>query len=147
MADRRRNALPSACIALIPQAGNKTHVMDSVCAAGLHAFFMLAEHFPWQLPLLLKIVGKKLPPTERFTAIQQKLVATIVHNAGIYNAILVGGFLWAAYKGEGAADVAFVLFAGAAVAGLFGTATLKSPVTAIQAVVGIAGAWMYRAAA
>jgi hypothetical protein len=34
------------------------------------------------------------------------------------------------------------MLAGAAVAGIFGTATLKSPVTAVQAVLGIAGLFL-----
>jgi uncharacterized membrane protein len=36
----------------------------------------------------------------KWTELQQPLVATIVHNAGIYNAILAGGLLWAAFAGE-----------------------------------------------
>jgi uncharacterized membrane protein len=70
---------------------------------------------------------------------QQKLVANIVHNAGIYNAIIAGGLFWSAFRGESATDVAHVLLIGAAVAGVFGTATLKSPLTAIQALAGIIG--------
>jgi uncharacterized membrane protein len=57
-------------------------------------------------------------------------VATIVHNAGIYNAILAGGLLYAAYAGDPAGDVARVLLAGAVVAGMFGTLTLRSWLTA-----------------
>ena len=75
-------------------------------AALLHLIFRSAELFPWRLPFLLKAVGKKLPllpesmrtrelpPDARFTDEQQRLVATIVHNAGIYNGILAGGLLW-----------------------------------------------------
>jgi xanthosine utilization system XapX-like protein len=44
--------------------------------------------------------------------------------------------------GDLARDVARVLLAGAAVAGIFGTATLKSPVTAIQAILGVVGLLM-----
>ena len=53
--------------------------------------------------------------------------------------ILAGGLLWAAYAGLAANDVARVMLTGAAVAGIFGTATLESPVTALQAAVGIVG--------
>jgi uncharacterized membrane protein len=110
-----------------------------VGAAVLHAVFMVCELFPWPLPVLLRLVSKSLPAREQWTVSQQKLVATIVHNAGIYNAILAGGLLWAAMSGDAGRDVARVLLLGAAVAGIFGTATLKSPLTAIQALVGIIG--------
>jgi hypothetical protein len=113
-------------------------------AAALHALFMICELFPWRLPILLRIVSKKLPELPapengRFTNAQRKLVANIVRNAGIYNAIVAGGLLWAAFGGDSAADVARVLLADAAVAGVFGTAMLKSPITAVQALVGIIG--------
>src|SRR5215469_9240243 len=104
-----------------------------IAAAALHVFFMIAELFPWQRPVLLRLASKKLPGGERFTAVQEQLVATIVHNAGVYNGIVAGGFLWAAFGGRSAAGVALVMLGGAAVAGVFGTATLKSPVTALQA--------------
>ena len=113
-----------------------------VGAAALHVLFMIAELFPWQQPVLLRLASEKLPHGERFTAVQQQLVATIVHNAGVYNGIVAGGLLWAALGGRSAAGVAFVMLLGAAVAGVFGTATLKSPITAVQAVqaaIGIIG--------
>jgi putative membrane protein len=123
-------------------------VFLSVVAA-VHALFMICELFPWSSPLLLGIVSKKLPDlpgeargTERrkWSKEQQPLVATIVHNAGIYNGIVAGGLMWAAVVGD--VSVARVMLAGAAVAGIFGTATLKSPVTAVQAVLGIAGLFL-----
>jgi uncharacterized membrane protein len=110
--------------------------------AALHAVFMFCEMFPWRFPLLLRIVTKKLSKVhkgEQWTDLQRPLVATIVHNAGIYNAILAGGLFWAAIAGDPARDVAGVLLIGAAVAGIFGTATLKSPITALQAILGIIG--------
>jgi uncharacterized membrane protein len=108
-------------------------------AGALHAVFMVCELFPWSLPVLLRLASKKLPEKEAFTPDQQALVATIVHNAGIYNAIVAGGLFWAAFSGDSATDLAHVLLIGAAVAGIFGTVTLKSPLTAIQALVGIIG--------
>jgi len=108
-------------------------------AALLHAFFLLAEFFPWQLPSLLRIASKNLPKDERFTHAQQTLVVTIVHNAGIYNGILAGGFFWAALRGDLATDLALVMLLGAFVAGAFGTATMKSPMTAVQAGIGLVG--------
>jgi uncharacterized membrane protein len=113
-----------------------------IAVAALHAVFTLCELFPWSCPVLLRIVSKKLPEVhkgKKWTELQQPLVATIVHNAGIYNAILAGGLFWAALAGDPARHVARVLLIGAAVAGIFGTATLKSPITAIQALVGIVG--------
>lgn len=107
--------------------------------AALHAVFMLCELFPWASPILVRIVSKTLPNGQEWSDPQRALVATIVHNAGIYNAILSGGLFWAAWTGDPARDVARVLLAGAAVAGVFGTATLKSPLTALQALLGIVG--------
>ena len=108
-------------------------------AALLHALFMIAELFPWRLPALLRIVSKSLPTNERFTTAQQTLVSTIVHNAGIYNGIVAGGLFWAALSGNPATELARVMLLGALAAGVFGTATLKSPVTAVQAAVGLIG--------
>jgi uncharacterized membrane protein len=56
-----------------------------------------------------------------------------------YNGILAAGLAWAALTGESAVDVARVLLAGAAVAGVFGTLTMRSAATAVQAVLGIIG--------
>jgi putative membrane protein len=105
----------------------------------LHAVFMALELFPWGTPFLLDLVSKKLPDDELFTTHQRDLVATIVHNAGIYNGILAAGLFWAALTGESANDVARVLLAGAAGAGIFGTVTMRSAPTAVQAALGIIG--------
>jgi uncharacterized membrane protein len=110
----------------------------------LHAVFMLAELFPWKLPFALKKATAKLPAGQRFTPEQETLVATVVHNAGIYNAILAGGLAWAASTTDVTVDTARVLLAGAALAGVFGAATLKSPLTYIQALAGLAGLWLFR---
>jgi hypothetical protein len=108
-------------------------------AAALHAAFMAGELVPWSFPVLLRIANKNLPRGETFTNAQQKLVATIVHNAGIYNGIVAGGLLWAAFAGQAGAAVARVMLIGATAAGIFGTVTMKSPVTALQAAVGVIG--------
>jgi uncharacterized membrane protein len=112
-----------------------------VGVAALHAVFMGCELFPWSNPVLLRIVSKKLPAEEKFRPEQIALVATIVHNTGIYNSIIAEGLLWAAAISDPAiaAAVARVLLLGAGVAGAFGTATLKSPLTAMQALVGFVG--------
>lgn len=110
-----------------------------LAAALVRLAFLAAEMFPWGEPLLLALVSKKLPGNAAFHDGQKKLVATIVHNAAIYNGILAGGFLYAAWAGSAANDVARVLLMGATAAGIFGTITLRSPATAVQAAVGIAG--------
>ena len=114
-------------------------------AAALHTAFMLGELFPWSNPFLLRRFGGKLPKGEQFNAgsDQLRLVANVVKNAGIYNGILAGGLFWAAATID--ADIAVatavgrVLLLGAGFAGLFGTVTMKSWVTALQAVVGFGG--------
>ena len=107
--------------------------------AALHALFMVGELFPWSSPKLLQKLserlpgglGKEIPEGQKWTKSQHAFVATIVHNAGIYNAILAGGLLWAALPEEPIRD------------GVFGTATLKSWLTALQAFLGIVGlAWL-----
>src|SRR5262245_12258503 len=100
---------------------------------------MALELFPWGTPFLLDGLSKKRLPNEPFTPNQRALVSTIVHNAGVYNGILAAGLFWAALTGESANDLARVLLAGAAVAGIFGTVTLKSKATAVQAALGIIG--------
>lgn len=122
--------------------GIPSHMQAYIIAvAVLHAGFMVAELYPWENPFLLQVVSKKLPDGEKLSANQTRLVATIVKNAGIYNAILAGGLTWVAYTSDtsSAVAVAKVLLIGAGVAGLFGTLTLQSPLTAIQAVAGIVG--------
>jgi putative membrane protein len=109
-----------------------------IVVAALHACFMLGELLPWKAPLVLQKVSEKLKG-EPFSPEQQRLVATIVHNVGIYNGIVAGGLFWAAFAGAPATDVARVLLIGATVAGVFGTMTLKSPLTALQAIAGIIG--------
>src|SRR5438270_7495151 len=115
-----------------------------IAAAALHAFFMVAELFPWSFPFLLKQASRKLPPVDaklpdnKFSEEQREIVIAIVHNAAIYNGIICGGLLWAAFAGSQGHDVARVMLMGAAAAGIFGAVTLKNPVPALQAAVGIA---------
>jgi uncharacterized membrane protein len=117
-----------------------------VVAALLHVAFMIFELFPWPCPLLLTTVVGKLKPEQQFRQDQpdlQKLVATIVHNAGIYNGIVAGGLLWAACFGA-SLDVARVMLIGAVAAGVFGAVTMKNAIPAIQAIVGIASLILLR---
>lgn len=120
-----------------------------IVAALLHLTFMVCELYPWQIPVSLAAASKDIaaiPADQHFTPEQQKwldarqeLTATVVHNAGIYNGIVAVGLLWAAFVGTANTDLALVMLIGAALAGVFGTATLKSPVPALQAAVGIIG--------
>ncbi|MBX7165782.1 MAG: DUF1304 domain-containing protein [Pirellulales bacterium] len=126
-----------------------------IAAVGVvHALFAGCEMLPWPQPLLLYASLKKLAkssgvstkgyrlphyPSE-WTPEQRHLVATVVKNAGIYNAVMAGALFWSAYRGAAAYELACVLLIGVAVAGAFGTATLKSPVTAVQSLLGLGGA-------
>ena len=114
-----------------------------ICAA-VHGLFMLAELLPWSFPKALALASAPVLKAAPFAPVQKDLVAAVVHNAGVYNAILTGGFVWAAvlwsgHRVEPAAELARVLFTGAAVAGAFGSVTLKSKPAAGQALLGIAG--------
>ena len=113
--------------------------------AAIHVLFMIAELFPWKRPILLRTVSrKKLSEKENFSGRQVELVAAIVHNAGIYNGIVAGGLAWAALGGHCSVDVARVMLAGAAVAGVFGAVSLKSLVPAVQAAAGVIGLFLLR---
>lgn len=105
--------------------------------AALHAIFCLSEIFPWPFPILLQKISEKHLREQTWGVAQQKLVVSIVQNAGIYNGILAGGLFWAAYAGDEALDTARVLLIGAIVAGIFGALTLKSWPSAVQAIFGL----------
>jgi len=110
--------------------------------AALHGFFMVCELFPWSKPVLLGLASKKLPGGGQWSDAQLALVATVVHNAGIYNGIIAVGLLWSGLGGDPSGNVARVLLAGAAAAGLFGTITMRSPLTALQAALGLTGLYL-----
>jgi len=110
-----------------------------IVAGILHLSFMVGELLPWSVPVLLRMASKQLPKDKSFNEPQRRLVANLVHNAGVYNGIVGGGLLWSAFVGLPGAAVAQVMLIGAAVAGVFGTLTLKSPVPAVQAAIGIFG--------
>ena len=113
-----------------------------ILVAVLHLIFMVCELFPWETPVLLRLASRKLPGGGLWTDPQRALVATIVKNAGIYNGIIAAGLLWAASGRDPSGNVARVLLAGAAAAGVFGTVTMKSPLTALQAVLGLLGLYL-----
>ena len=113
-----------------------------LAVAILHTLFMLFELLPPKNPKLLQGLSEKSLKNQPLNASQTKFVATIVQNAGIYNGIIAGGLLWSLFADDrsAAASVAQVLLVGAGVAGVFGTLTMKSFLTAIQGVAGIVGA-------
>ena len=94
------------------------------------------------MPVLLRKLAAKLNSADAPKGSYLEKVVAIVHNAGIYNGIFAAGLAWSAVAGESANDVARVLLAGAAVAGVFGAATLKSPVPVVQAAVGVVGLYL-----
>ena len=106
-------------------------------AAIVHAGFMVGEMHPWPKPRLLSHFADKPPGMKEFDADQLWLIAAIVKNAGIYNAIIAGGLFWAIASDN--PGIARVLLLGAGVAGLFGAVTLKSRAPMLQAAVGLAG--------
>src|SRR5215207_6409278 len=103
-----------------------------VIAALLHAAFAFGEMFPWDNPKLLQSVAGE---AATFTDAQRNIIATIVHNAGIYNAALAAGLAGAAmnYRPNGRNELVLPLFIGVTIVGVFGAATLPSIPTAIQA--------------
>lgn len=115
-----------------------------VAVSVLHFGFMGCELFPWPFPVLLKMLTGKLNIQPAWSGSQQELVTTIVHNAGIYNGILAAGLLWVGVDPFPRLDFARFLLASVAAAGVFGTITLKSPLTALQAALGIAGLVLLR---
>src|SRR5215217_598246 len=99
-----------------------------IIAAILHAAFAIGEMFPWHYPFLLRSVARGLPDAgggARFSEAQLRGVATIVHNAGIYNVALAVGLAWAACPNASKA-LAFPMFVGVTIVGAFGAATLPS---------------------
>lgn len=115
-----------------------------LAVAALHVFFMLAELLPWPLPFVLRKTNEKLAPTDKLNSGQNKVVANIVRNAGIYNGIVAGGLIYAAFTGDSARDVALVFLIGVSAAGIFGTITLRSWLCALQGILGLVGCYLLR---
>jgi uncharacterized membrane protein len=101
----------------------------------LHLLFMIGELYPWGRPKIMELVLRKWPRTIDLSANDRHLVAMIVHNAGVYDAVVAAGLFAAAWVGPGAYTVQVTLLAGGIVAGLLGAATL-SRATIVQAVAG-----------
>lgn len=101
----------------------------------LHLVFMIGELLPWHAPKIMKVVLGKWPRQLALSENDRHLVATIVHNAGVYNGIVAAGLFATLWAGPAAYVVQMTLLAGGIVAGLFGAATL-SKATILQAAAG-----------
>jgi uncharacterized membrane protein len=99
----------------------------------LHALFMIGELFPWKRPLIIAAVLKKWPQRLDLSANDLSFVATVVHNAGVYNGIVAAALLTTAAVGPSSWIVQAALLAGCVFAGLFGAFTLTKA-TVVQAV-------------
>jgi uncharacterized membrane protein len=106
--------------------------------------FTLAELLPWPLPFVLRKTNEKFAPTDKLNSGQKKVVANILRNAGIYNGIVAGGLIYAAFTGDSARDVALVFLIGVSAAGVFGTITLRSWLCALQGILGLVGCYLLR---
>ncbi len=103
-------------------------------AALLHTLFAAGELLPWSSPLILSRVVKKWPGKPDFSNDGNRLVVAIVHNAGVYNAVVAAALLASIYSGEEALIVQATLLAGGVMAGAVGALTL-SPITGVQAII------------
>lgn len=104
------------------------------CIGLLHTVVAAGELYQWGSPkILLKVLQKwKL---EQLSGPERKLMAMIVHNAGVYNGIVGAGLFATLWCGAAAQPVQVTLLAGGIVAGLVGSVTL-SKATIVQAIAG-----------
>ena len=116
----------------------------SPCAANLivggigiiHVGIMGLELYPWTRPIAMSGVlkTKKIEPSPD----DAELIATIVHNSGIYNGVVAAGLIASAWCESSARGVQIALLSGVIVAGLFGARTLGMKVI-VQAIIGAIG--------
>jgi putative membrane protein len=93
--------------------------------AALHLYFMYLEMIAWDRPL-----GRKtFRMTPEFSAASKVLAA----NQGLYNGFLVAGLVWGLWLGEAGFAVKTFFLACAAVAGVFGAATVSRRILYVQA--------------
>ena len=108
----------------------------------LVAFLQIAiafvEMFLWNRP--------RIHSRLQFTDAEAKKVAPIVANAGLYNAFLAAGLIWALVIGR-RPDIAIFFLTCVVVAGVYGAATLKPTTLLLQtlpAALALAAVWMTR---
>ena len=104
------------------------------CIGLLHVVFAVGELHPWGGPKIMLVVLKKWK-LEQLSGPERKLMAMIVHNAGVYNGIVGAGLFATLWCGAAAQPVQVTLLAGGIVAGLVGSVTL-SKATIVQAIAG-----------
>jgi uncharacterized membrane protein len=108
----------------------------AICLIGIfHIAIMVGELYPWERPWIMARVLEKWPQPLDLSVNDNQLVASIVHNAGIYNGIVGAGLIATASVGPAAFCAQVALLAGGVVAGLFGAKTL-SVLTIGQAILG-----------
>jgi len=110
----------------------------------LHLLFMVGELYPWNCPRIMAAVLKERRLVLADT--DQPFVATVVHNAGIYNGIVALALFVSASYGSSAFGIQVALLIGGIVAGLFGAATLTIAVIAqaIAGAIALAVVWFCR---
>ena len=110
----------------------------------LHLVFMIGELWPWKCPFIMALVLDKWKLVLADT--DQPFVATVVHNAGIYNGIVALALFVSASYGSSAFGIQVALLIGGIVAGLFGAATLTIAVIAqaIAGAIALAVVWFCR---
>jgi putative membrane protein len=87
------------------------------------------EMFLWSRP---RVHGRL-----HFTAAEAQRAAPIVANAGLYNAFLAAGLIWALLAGAARPDIAIFFLTCVVIAGVFGAMTLKPTTLVLQTVPGV----------
>jgi uncharacterized membrane protein len=129
--------VPYAAPQIVAGASQMSLAIDQIavgCIGLLHTVFAAGELYQWGSPkILLKVLQKwKL---EQLSGPERKLMAMIVHNAGVYNGIVGAALFATLWCGAAAQPVQVTLLAGGIVAGLVGSVTL-SKATIVQAIAG-----------
>lgn len=110
-----------------------------VAAGVLHIGLMLGETLPWEEPTIMSAVEaywkKSHQLDDSLAGKEKRFVATIVHNAAIYNGIVGAALIAVAFARSPVKVVQVCLLSGVVVAGAAGGMTL-TPTTWVQAGVG-----------
>jgi putative membrane protein len=90
-----------------------------------HVWFMILEMFLWRSERGMKTFGT----TKEFAEASSALAA----NQGLYNGFLAAGLLWSLYPTPHAFALKIFFLGCVIVAGLYGAATVKPKIAAVQA--------------
>jgi putative membrane protein len=97
----------------------------------VHVTFAVVEILFWKHPLVHTRLG--------YSDAEARKVAPIVANAGLYNGFVAAGLIWGLLPHGDVAPIAIFFLACVIVAGVFGTATLKTLVPLVlQSGLGVA---------